>query len=73
MDTAKKKELVYLFSQGLILYKKKNFKNALEKFKAALKIDPTDGPAKIYIERCQIFIKDPPADDWDGVWTMTTK
>ena len=30
-------------------------------------------PSLIYIERCKIFIEDPPGKNWDGVWTMTSK
>lgn len=73
MITEAKKEVVRLFTQGLLLYKQKNFKNALEKFQKALKIDPEDGPSTVYLSRCQIFITNPPSDDWDGVWTMTKK
>ena len=30
-------------------------------------------PSKIYIERCEEFLKNPPPRDWNGVWEMKTK
>ena len=27
-----------------------------------------DGPSEMYVERCNMFIDEPPPDDWDGVW-----
>jgi len=27
----------------------------------------------MYIERCQHCLVEPLADDWDGVWTLTSK
>jgi hypothetical protein len=34
---------------------------------------PTDGPAKVYRARCELFIVDPPAPDWDGLTIMREK
>ena len=30
-------------------------------------------PSQIYIERCKMFMENPPEKDWDGVWKMTSK
>jgi adenylate cyclase len=32
-----------------------------------------DRLAEMYVSRCQHFIDNPPDDDWNGVWVMTTK
>ena len=61
------------YNKGLELYKQKQFKEAIDTFKKALEIKPDDGPSQVYIERCEEFIKNPPAEDWDGVYTFTTK
>lgn len=61
------------YNEGLTLYKKKQFKEAKEKFEEALKLVPNDGPCQLYINRCEDYIANPPPDDWDGVYTMTTK
>lgn len=44
----------------------KIFKNIFDKYNG-------DGPSKVYLERCIYFKENPPADDWDGVYTFTTK
>ncbi|OUV42349.1 MAG: hypothetical protein CBC68_03205 [Candidatus Marinimicrobia bacterium TMED108] len=70
--------LVSAFNEGLDLYFKQEWKNALNKFKQASELEedflyrPTT-PSKIYIERCEAFLKKPPSKDWNGVWAMKTK
>ena len=49
------------------------FENALGLFNQALEVDPEDGPSKVYKERCEVYIEDPPPEDWDGVFVMKTK
>ena len=71
-------QLKTAFDEGLDLYFKQDWKKALSKFKEASELEedfphrPTT-PSLIYIERCEIFIKNPPEKDWDGVWIMKTK
>ncbi len=61
------------YNKGLELYKMRKFEEAIEYFEKALEIIPEDGPSELYIERCKEFIETPPAEDWDGVYTFTTK
>ena len=71
-------QLITAFNEALDLYFKKDWTKALSKFKEASELEedfphrPTT-PSLIYIERCEIFSKNPPAKDWDGVWIMKTK
>ena len=30
-------------------------------------------PSRIYIPRCEHYLQNAPGDDWDGVWTLTSK
>ena len=32
-----------------------------------------DNPSMILMDRCQIMKENPPGDDWDGVYVMTSK
>ena len=32
-----------------------------------------DNPSMILIDRCKVMKENPPGDDWDGVYVMTTK
>ena len=57
------------FEEALKLYREKNFTEAQKKFKA-IKNDP---PSEVFAERCEEFIKNPPTEEWDGVYTFTTK
>lgn len=73
MLSEKKKKLLEFYNQGLELYKQRNFKDALKFFQQAKQVEPEDGPTNLYIERCQTYIIEPPPEDWDGVFVMTTK
>jgi adenylate cyclase len=61
------------FSFGLELYRKGEFAEALTAFNSSLKLHPADYCAKMYIERCQHLIEEPPGGEWDGVWVMKSK
>ena len=61
------------YAEGIRAYRAREFKDALASFKDVLVLNPADHPARLYVERCEIFIATPPPRDWDGVWTMTTK
>jgi adenylate cyclase len=39
-------------------------------FADILKAPPADRPAQLYLERCGIYRKNPPPENWDGVWTL---
>lgn len=69
----KRLKVIKLFEAGLQKYFNKNFDGALEDFKSALHTDPHDGPSRIFVDRCVMYKKNPPANDWDGVFVMKTK
>jgi adenylate cyclase len=69
----KKKQILDIFREGYENYKAKNWENAKSYFNQVLAIDRTDGPSKTYIKRCDQFIANPPAENWDGVYTMLKK
>ncbi|MBN2535852.1 MAG: tetratricopeptide repeat protein [Spirochaetales bacterium] len=73
MISENKKQVIELFTEGRKLYKLMKFEEAQTFFARALKLDPEDGPSKVYFARCKEYIKNPPPEDWDGVWIMTKK
>ena len=73
MITEEKKKVLELFAEGRKFYKLLQFEQAKQRFVDALRIDPEDGPSKVYFARCKHYIDSPPPDDWDGVFVMTTK
>jgi tetratricopeptide (TPR) repeat protein len=73
MITKEKKQILEHFAEGRKFYKLMRFEDARDAFERALKIDPEDGPSKVYYDRCKHYIESPPPDDWDGVFVMKTK
>ncbi len=73
MITEEKQKVLDLFAEGRKQYKLMNFDAAKEYFGKALKVDPDDGPSKVYYARCKHYIDNPPPEDWDGVFVMKTK
>ncbi len=73
MMTEELKSLLENYNQGLTLYRERKFKEAKKSFKKALEAKSDDGPSKLYVERCDLLIKDPPPKDWDAVVTLTSK
>jgi len=61
------------YKNGILAYRALDWEKAIPCFEAALKLTPNDGPARLYLERCQHFAHKPPLDEWDGVWTMESK
>ena len=73
MITKKKEELLKYYNLGLNAYKQQKWDEAIRAFESCLKIDSTDGPSGLYLERSMNYKKDPPPENWDGVFVMTTK
>jgi len=73
MVSAEKLKAVGLFSEGRKFYKLMQFEDAKNCFQKALDICADDGPSRVYLDRCNYYIENPPAEDWDGVYVMTTK
>lgn len=73
MITKEKEEMLKYYNLGIAAYKQRKWDEAMKAFEFALKFIPDDGPCKLYIERAKEFKLIPPPEDWDGVFTMTTK
>jgi adenylate cyclase len=61
------------FEAALTLYRTRDWEKARAAFKAVLEVASDDKPSKIYIERCEYFLQNPPAADWDGVFNRSEK
>lgn len=73
MITEEKRQVLDFFAEGRKLYKLMEFESARDCFAQALKVDPEDGPSKVYLARCKHYVENPPPEDWDGVFVMKTK
>ena len=72
------KKILPAYHQALNLYKNQEWEKAIEAFKASDELEDMfpgrkTNPSRIYIPRCEHFISNSPGDDWDGVWTLTSK
>lgn len=60
------------FALGRTHYKAGDFKAAMAEFNIALLADPEDGPSKVFLERSEALLREPPAN-WNGVFEFKTK
>jgi adenylate cyclase len=67
------KTRIALFHEGLDLFEQRDWTTSQTIFEDILRLSPLDGPAKKFLGRCQQFQKEPPAADWDGVFSLTEK
>jgi len=58
---------------GYSALRKRNWQEAKAGFSEALQLHPGDKPSKTHLDRIDYYMENPPADDWDGVWVMTSK
>jgi adenylate cyclase len=58
------------FCRGLDRYRERAFREALHHFEQGAPADPACRP---FIERCRVFLEEPPPADWDGVWRWAEK
>jgi adenylate cyclase len=61
------------FERGLAAYRNRDWDRAQADFAACLEINPGDGPSKLFVARLQYLRDRPPAENWDGVWSLAEK
>jgi adenylate cyclase len=61
------------FARAIALYEADDFHGASYAFADLLALYPNDGPSNVFWQRANLFMQDPPAPDWGGVWVMETK
>jgi len=71
-SAVKKLSELKIYFEGLKLYRQRNFEDAKKIFVKSFKLFK-DEPSKIYAERCEHFISNPPKENWDGVFEMKSK
>jgi adenylate cyclase len=61
------------YARGLSLYREQRFATARLSFEECLQLHPEDGPALLFVARCDEMTAAPPGEGWDGVYSMTHK
>lgn len=65
--------IIDIYTQGLELFRTRKWNQALRQFRRVLRYFPSDGPSRLYTQRCLDFLENPPPEDWDGVFDFTVK
>jgi len=66
-------EFLAQWRAGREAYVAGRFEEALAAFKAAAVLEPDDGPCRVFVERCRIFLRDGPPAGWNGTWHFDSK
>ena len=66
-------EFLSYYRDARVAYLAGDFPTAIAFFEAAKRIRPKDQAVAIHLERTRNYLKQPPSDSWDGVWTMLRK
>ncbi len=77
-EPEKYKKILPAYHEALELYKNQEWQKSIEAFKESDSLEDMfpgrkTNPSRIYIPRCEHFLDNSPGDDWDGVWTLTSK
>ncbi len=70
--SAEQKKLVTVFHEALNYFERRDWKKAMEGFYEAASMEK-EGPARLYIQRCERYIEKSPEASWDGVFNLTEK
>jgi adenylate cyclase len=72
-DSDRVKRAADLTTRGIAAYRGRRWAEARTHFGALHDLATGDRIARLYLDRVQRFEAEPPPDDWDGVWVMTSK
>jgi adenylate cyclase len=72
------RDLLKHFEQGIELFRDRQFEAALQAFKNAAHHETNQdedelNPSRLYIERCEAYLRQPPPPEWNGVVVKTSK
>ena len=65
-------DMIAIFGEALQVYREGRFALAKARFERCRSLFPSDGPSRLFIERCVKYIQEAP-HDWDGVTTFYEK
>lgn len=71
--SATHEQIIELYHKARDFYHQMKFGKAIGLFGEVLELDKLNKAASLHLVRCQHFLTNPPADDWDGVWRFTEK
>ena len=66
-------DMLGLYNQGIDMFGERQWNKAQKCFKNAIDLFPDDGPARLYLARCNEYIKNPPSKGWSGIYKLESK
>lgn len=69
----KMQKLCELSEKAFDAYQAQEWQVAQQYYQQILQEYPDDGPARVFIQRCEMLAAEPPGKGWDGVWRFTKK
>ena len=72
-STAPLREALTIFEKGVDAFEDRDWQRARDHFSTVLRIYPDDGPATLFLGRCDSFLDSPPRETWDGVISLSEK
>jgi adenylate cyclase len=66
-------DIAGIWQKAMEIYEAQDFTGALKLFQSLVDADDADLVAKLYIKRCEKYLKEPPSKDWTGVDNLTEK
>jgi len=71
--TTEEQSEITIYEKALQAYRQQDWQTAIQQFSELAQTHPTRKLYSIYLERTEHFQQNPPGDQWDGVFTHTTK
>lgn len=68
-EATEQREIVAAYEQAFAAYSARDFSGAID----MLARQPEDGPSAKLLERCRVFLVDPPPPGWDGIYVSMMK
>ena len=62
-----------VFHTASAAYHERSFANAELQFRRCVLLRPGDQLSALYLERCALFLTNPPEEGWEGVWIAERK
>ena len=66
-------DYLMIFAGARDAYRQGRFTEATQQFQRCRELCPDDTLTSIYLQRCEIFLRQPPEEDWEGVWIAERK
>lgn len=66
-------EVARRFEEALAAYRSRAFAQAIDRFDQVLRLVPDDKATRLFRDRCQLMVQEPPSKEWDGIFEPGVK